>query len=90
MSIKDLLGKLLGRGASKVGDAGLNTLLQGLQKLLPTAEGNDKISLTDIINLVKKALENKDELLKVIQKCLPIAQNIGNSDLKNAVLKLLK
>ena len=30
MSIKDLLGKLIGGGASKVGDAGLNSILQGL------------------------------------------------------------
>lgn len=90
MSIRDLLGKLFGGSAGKAGNVGLNAILQGLQALIAKADGDDKISLNDIITLIKKALENKDELAKVIQKCLPIAQKIGNSDLKKAVLKLLK
>ena len=90
MAIKDLLAKLFKGGANKISDTGLNSILQGLEKLLPSAEGNDKVSITDIIGLIKKALENKDELAKIIAKCLPIAQKIGNSDLKDAVLKLLK
>lgn len=88
MSIKDLLGKLF--GGSKIGDAGLNAVIQGLQKLASGADGSDKGLINEIIGLTKKALENKEGLSKIVNKCLPIAQKIGNSDLKEAVMKLLK
>ena len=90
MAIKDLLGKLFGGKGNVIGEAGLNAIIQGLQQLGSSAEGDDKTSITDIIGVIKKAIDSKGDLSKIIEKCLPIAQKIGNIDLKEAVLKLLK
>ena len=90
MGIFDSLKGLFGGAAGKAGDIGLNTIIKGLTELGGKADGADKTSISGIIDILKKALGSNADLGKIIEKCLPLAEKIGNSDIKTAVLKLLK
>lgn len=98
MGLMDILGKLfkkggnanniVGNAADMVGNLGLDAILEKLQGLGDGADANDQKSIFDIVEIVKKALSNKDELAKIAKQCIEIAKNIGNGDLRETVMKL--
>ena len=56
MAIMDFISKLFGGKADKLGDMGLNAVIEGLQKLIPDADGDDKTTINDIIVVFKDAI----------------------------------
>ena len=92
MALKDIICKLFKKSGAKntLGDLGLNAIVDQLQNLGKTAEAGDQKSITDIVAIIKRAIENKDEWGKIVEKCIAIAKTIGNGGLREAVMALLK
>lgn len=91
MSILDMASKLFGKsGKNKIGDLGLEVIIEQLQKLGAGADEGDQKNLTDIIAIIKKALADKGDWSKIVKQCIEIAKKIMNGDLRETVLKLLK